>query len=327
MVFRFLARRSLLAVAVLLGVTTITFLIITLTMGSYVPGLDLHGPIQPGDLERLRANLGLDRPLYVQYLNWLSEVARGNLGTSMVDGTSVSDDILARLPNTLELSLAAILLGLLVGLPVGIVGALKRGSTLDNVLSVVVATAMAVPQFWLGLLIVLLFSLKFETWGLPWLPAGGVSDPLVGGALTDRLVDRLDHLILPAVVLALPYMAIWSRYTRSSIIGVMAEDFIRTARAKGMRERRVVYFHALRNALMPIVTLVGLELPRLVSGALVVEVVFAWPGIGQFAYNQAIEYDYPAILGVTTFVTVLVVVGNMLADLLYGVLDPRVRLR
>src|SRR5438128_7419206 len=171
-------------------------------------------------------------------------------------------------------------------------------------------------------MLVLLFAVKFHDWGLPFLPSSGVSTPFTGG---DPL-DRLAHLILPATVLSFFYLAIWSRYTRSSMVEVLSQDYVRTARAKGMGDRRVTYVHALRNAVIPLVTLVGLELPGLVGGGLVVEAVFSWPGIGLLAYQRALAYDYTMVLGVVTFASLLVVAGNLIADVLYAALDPRIRL-
>jgi peptide/nickel transport system permease protein len=212
-------------------------------------------------------------------------------------------------------------MGVAIAIPLGTIAALRRGSKLDNALTAISVAGFAIPQFWLGLVVILLFSVSFQSWGLPWLPAGGALSPIAGG----DFIDRLSHLILPASVLAFLYLSIWSRYTRSSMIEVLNQDYVRTARAKGMSERRVIFMHALRNALLPLVTLIGLELPGLVSGSLVVEVVFSWPGIGRLAYDRALQYDYTTVLGITTFITVLVIVGNLLADVLYAVLDPRIR--
>src|SRR2546428_91919 len=174
----------------------------------------------------------------------------------------------------------------------------------------------------LGLLLILVFSVQLQAWGLPFLPSGGVTTPGLGGG---DLLDRVVHLILPATVLSFVYLSIWSRFTRSSMLEVLSQDYVRTARAKGMTERRVVYMHALRNAVIPLVTLVGLELPALVSGGLVVEVVFSWPGIGKLLYERALQTDYTTVLGITTFAALLVVAGNLLADILYAFLDPRIR--
>ena len=321
MLARYALRRILIAVPVVIGVTLVTFLAMTLTAGSYIPGLDVAGNLRPGDLDRMRHSLGLDRPLWVQYGTWVLGIAHGDFGRSMIDNTPVTRHILDRLPNTLELTLSAILLGLLISIPIGMVGAVRRGTRLDSLLNIVSVAGFAIPQFWLGLMLILVFSVDFRRWGLPWLPSSGAYDVRIGGDLGDRLA----HLVLPAGMLAFVYISIWSRFTRSSVITVLAQDYIRTARAKGMTETRVLYVHALRNGLMPLVTLVGLEFPRLVSGSLVVEVVFSWPGIGRFMYESAQAYDFTSVMGVTAFVGIMVVMGNLLADFAYAVLDPRVQ--
>jgi peptide/nickel transport system permease protein len=205
----------------------------------------------------------------------------------------------------------------------GAAGALRRGRLVDRALTFFSVVGISVPAFWLGLLLILLFSVAFNAWGLGGLPASGAVSPVGGG---DPL-DRIAHLIMPAAVLTFYYLAVWSRFTRSSMLEVLAQDYVRTARAKGMLERRVVYVHALRNAIVPLVTLVGLELPGLISGAAVVEVVFGWPGIGALALQAALQYDFTTVLGITTFVAILVILGNLLADLALALLDPRVRYR
>jgi peptide/nickel transport system permease protein len=213
-------------------------------------------------------------------------------------------------------------MGVLISIPLGVTGALRRGSKLDHALTAMSVGGFAIPGFWLGLMLILFFSVQFQAWGLPFLPSGGVMTPgMAGGDLLDRIV----HLIMPATVLSFVYLSIWSRFTRSSMLEVLAQDYVRTARAKGMSERRVVYLHALRNAVIPLVTLVGLELPSLVAGGLIVEVVFSWPGIGKLLYERAIQTDYSTVLGITTFAALLVVAGNLLADFLYAFLDPRIR--
>jgi peptide/nickel transport system permease protein len=344
MILRYLARRVLAAVPVVIGVTLITFLLMHATAGSYVPGLDLNPNLKAKDIEALKAALGLDRPLYVQYLDWIGiglvmqklglafllggdhnvtpGILQGNFGHSMIDGTSVTAQIMDRLPNTIELTVTAILIGVMLSIPLGVIGALRRGTRLDHLLTVVSVGGVAVPQFWMGLILILLFSVSFQAWGLPYLPSGGVATPFGGG----DLLDRIAHLVMPATVLSFVYLAIWSRYGRSSMLEVLAQDYVRTARAKGMSERRATYVHALRNAVIPLITLVGLELPGLVSGGLIVEVVFSWPGIGLLAFQRAISYDYTLVLGVTTFAAILVIAGNLLADLLYAAVDPRIRL-
>ncbi len=321
MLVKFIARRLLASVIVVLGVTAVTLILMDRTRGAYVPGIDLNPALRPEDIARLRANLGLDQPFYQWYLTWLWNVMHGDFGRSMIDGSPVMTHILERLPNTLELTVTAVLLGILISVPLGVVGALRRGSKTDHTLTVVSVAGFAVPQFWLGLMLILVFSVTFQHYGLPWLPSGGVTSPFGGGDLGDRLL----HLIMPATVLSFFYLSLWSRFTRSSMLEVLSQDYIRTARAKGMSERRVVYLHGLRNALIPLVTLIGLELPGLVSGGLVVEVVFSWPGLGRLAFERALQYDYSTVMGVVFFATLLVVAGNLLADVLYAILDPRIR--
>jgi peptide/nickel transport system permease protein len=318
---KFIARRLLASFIVILGVTAVTLILMDRTRGAYVPGIDLNPALRPEDIARLRANLGLDQPFYQWYLTWLWNVMHGDFGRSMIDGSPVMTHILERLPNTLELTVTAVLLGILISIPLGVIGALRRGSKTDHTLTVVSVAGFAVPQFWLGLMLILVFSVTFQHYGLPWLPSGGVTSPFGGGDLGDRLL----HLIMPATVLSFFYLSLWSRFTRSSMLEVLSQDYIRTARAKGMSERRVVYLHGLRNALIPLVTLIGLELPGLVSGGLVVEVVFSWPGLGRLAFERALQYDYSTVMGVVFFATLLVVAGNLLADILYAILDPRIR--
>jgi len=321
MLAKYVARRLLASLVVVLGVTLITLVLMDRTRGTYVPGIDLNPALRPEDIARLRADLGLDRPFYMWYLTWIWGVLHGDFGRSMIDGSTVMSHILDRLPNTLELTGTAILIGVLLAIPLGIVGALRRGSRADHTMTVVSVAGFAVPQFWMGLILILIFSVTLEQHGLPWLPSSGAFSAVNGG----DIIDRIEHLVLPATVLSFFYISTWSRFIRSSMLEVLSQDYIRTARAKGMSDRRVVYLHGLRNALIPLITLVGLELPGLVSGGLVVEVVFGWPGIGKLAFERALQYDYTTVMGVTFFATLLVIAGNLIADLLYGVFDPRIR--
>ena len=344
MLAKFVLRRALAAIPVVIGVTVITFVLMHSTAGSYVPGLALNPNLTSKDVALLRSQLGLDQPLWIQYLDWTGVawmmqhvglggllvgahdvtpgMLEGSFGHSMVDGTTVTSQVLDRLPNTIFLTVTAIVLGVVLSIPLGTLGAVRRGSRTDHGLTTMSVAGVAIPQFWLGLLLILLFSVQLHAWGLPFLPSGGIVTPFTGG----DVIDRIAHLVMPATVLSFVYLAIWSRFTRSSMVEVLSQDYVRTARAKGMDERRVMYVHALRNAVIPLVTLVGLELPGLVSGGLVVEVVFGWPGIGQLAYQRALAYDYTMVLGIVTFAAILVVVGNLLADVLYAALDPRIRL-
>ncbi len=344
MLAKFVLRRALAAIPVVVGVSVITFMLMHSTAGSYVPGLALNPNLTAKDVDLLRSQLGLDQPLWIQYLNWMGVawliqhaglggllvgahnitpgILEGNFGQSMVDGSSVTSQLFDRLPNTMLLTVTAILFGIALSIPLGVIGAMRRGTRTDHTFTTMSVAGVAVPQFWLGLICILFFSVRLHDWGLPFLPSGGLVTPFTGG----DLLDRIAHLIMPATVLSFVYLAIWSRFTRSSMLEVLSQDYVRTARAKGMPERRVTYVHALRNAVIPLVTLIGLELPGLVSGGLVVEAVFGWPGIGLLAYQRALAYDYTMVLGVVTFAAILVVAGNLVADVLYATFDPRIRL-
>jgi len=322
MLWKFALRRLIAAIPVLIGVTTVTFLLMKVTAGNYVPGLDLNPDLRPEDVAKIRHQLGVDQPLYVQYVQWMSGIfLHGDFGRSLRDGTPVIQHILVRLPASLELTVTAILIGVALAIPIGVLSALRRGSRVDNLLTSVSVAGFAVPQFWLALMAILLFSVSFKGWGLPWLPSGGQQSTIGGG----DPMDLLTHLVLPATVLSFVYLSIWSRFVRSSTLEVLSQDYMRTARAKGMTERRAVYVHALRNSIVPLVTLVGLELPGVLAGGLVVETVFSWPGVGLLTYESAKSYDFTMVMGATTFVALAVVTGNLIADILYAVLDPRIR--
>ena len=318
----YIARRLLASIPALLGITLITFLLMHATAGSFLPGLELNPNLRPEDIQRVRQNLGLDEPLPVQYWRWLTGLLRGDFGSSILNGRPVLGAILERLPNTLLLTGTALVIGVGLSVPFGIIGAVRRGRT-DNLLTFLSVIGVSLPAFWLGLLLILVFSITFNRLGWPWLPSGGATSAVGGG----DLLDRAEHLIMPAVTLAFINLAIWSRFTRSAMLEALSQDYVRTARAKGMNERRVLYVHSLRNAVLPLVTLVGLELPALVGGGAIVEVVFSWPGIGRLALETALQYDFTMVLGLTTFTGILVIAGNLLADLLYALLDPRISYR
>ena len=324
MLWKYMVRRLLHSIPVVIGVSVVTFVLMHATGRDYVPGISDDPRLSAAAVQALRHEYGLDQPWWVQYGLWLWNLLHGNFGRSMIDGAPVTAHLLERLPNTLELTLTAIALAVLFSIPVGIVSALRHGSGADNALTAASVAGVAVPSFWSGLMLIIVFAvIPAQHLGAPLLPSSGATSAFGGG---DPL-DRLSHLILPATVLAFGYIAIWSRFTRSSMLEVLSQDYVRTARAKGMAERRVLYLHALRNALIPLVTLIGLELPGLFSGGVITEVVFGWPGVGRFAFERALAYDYTTVMGLTTFFAILVVAGNLLADLLYAALDPRIRFR
>jgi peptide/nickel transport system permease protein len=306
-------------IPLVLLISVVSFALIRAVPGGPLSAFELDPNIKPEDVERIRRNLGLDRPLWEQYFVWLFGMLRGDLGRSLVDGRDIALSIGTRVPNTLLLALLALLIEYCLAIPIGVYAALHHRRALDQLSNVYAAVIHALPGFWLGILLILVFSVQFQSWGLPWLPSGGMYTIATGG----ELGDRLRHLILPTFALAIPGMAGLIRYTRSSMIEQLAQDYVRTARAKGLR-RHLVTFHAFRNSLLPIVTLLGLNLPFLFSGALVVEVIFQWPGMGQLAYTAATQRDYTVLMALVVVSSVLVILGNLLADVLYGLLDPRV---
>jgi peptide/nickel transport system permease protein len=322
-VLRFIVRRIVTTVPVLFGVTLATFALLHATSGSWVPGLELNPYLTAEDIARLRRNLGLDDPFHVQYLRWVTGLLHGDFGQSMTDSSPVIRHILDRLPNTLLLTITGLVLGLLIAIPVGIVAARRRGTKIDNFLTLLSVAGVSVPSFWLALIMILIFSITLQSWGLPWLPSGGAVSTRGGGDLWDRIL----HLIMPASALAFFHVAVWSRFIRSSMLEALSQDYIRTARSKGLSERQVTYRHAFRNSVISLVTLLGLEVPGLIGGGAIVEIVFNWPGLGRLAVERALQFDYTTVLGLTTFAALLTIFGNLLADVAYSALDPRIRHR
>jgi peptide/nickel transport system permease protein len=319
----YIVRRLLQMIPLLIGVTFLTFAIVSFVPGSPVSSLQLNPRARPEDLERIRHNLGLDRPWYERYFVWLGDLLQGDLGLSLTNFTPVTDRILGVLPNTLLLTATALAIALLVSVPLGVAAAVRHNSVFDHVTTLLVTAFAAIPSFWLALLMIILFSVKFDEWGLPALPAQGMED-LRGET---GLLDRIEHLILPASALALAQIAGWTRFIRSSMLETVNQDFVRTARAKGLAERAVVYRHAFRNAMLPLVTLVGLALPELFGGAYLIEQIFAWNGLGRLAFDATQSNDYTLIMGATLLFAVLTMLGNLFADVVYALADPRIRYR
>jgi peptide/nickel transport system permease protein len=320
-------RRVLAAVPLLLGVATIVFLLLALAPGDSA-SVFLRPGMSPETLEQIRRNLGLDAPLHVQYGRWLLSVFQGDFGHSLTSGLPVRDRILAVLPNTLVLAVVALFLAFAAGILLGVIQAVRQHSHVDSVLSGVSLIFYSMPSFWLAIMMILVFSVNAgNVWGWPvsFPPSGIASDghDLMGPM--DRLADRILHLVLPALTLALVLAGGIARYVRSSMLEVIGQDYIRTARAKGLPEWLVVWKHALRNALIPVVTLLGVYFPLLLSGTVFIEYVFAWPGMGRLMVESILLEDYPVVLAGTFLFGGMVVLGNLLADLLYGIVDPRIR--
>ncbi len=311
---RYLIRRLLQTASLLLVVSVVVFALVLQAPGG--PSILLDRSMSTAEIARMRTILGLDQPLHVQYIRWLGQVLRGNFGTSYQAGFPVLEIIGQMLPNTLILSAAALLLSLAVAIPAGIVSAARPYTALDHTVTFLCFFGISIPVFWYGLMLIVLFAIV-----LNWLPPGGMWT--IGEARS--FLDLVHHLILPAVVLGTANMALFARYTRSSTMAVMRADYVRTARSKGLTEGAVLYRHALRNALITIVTVVALQVPRLVGGAAITETVFAWPGMGSLAVRAAFERDYPMIMGITLVISFVVAASNLLVDLVYVTLDPRIR--
>lgn len=317
---KFIIRRLWQLIPLLIGVSLLSFFVMHLAPGDPT-SLFTDPNIDPADLARIRANWGLDKPIIVQYFYWLGNVLRGDFGTSYMTGQPVIKEILERLPNTLLLMISSYILTLLITIPLGVISAVKKGTWFDNVVTVLSFTGMAMPSFWLGLMLMLLFAVK-----LNWLPAVGMYDPLLGDqGLGVRVWDVIRHMILPLTTMTVLSLAGITRYQRAAMLEVLDQDYVRTARAKGLPERIVIFKHALRNALIPIITILGLSLPSLFGGAFIIETIFAWPGMGRLGVLAIFQRNYPLIMGIVVFSAVLIMFGNLLADIGYALVDPRIR--
>jgi peptide/nickel transport system permease protein len=304
----------------LFGLLTITFFIIRLAPGDPV-SLYIQGDVDPHYAENLRKALGLADPVHVQYVKWLKSTLTGELGMSFSKHADVSDILLETIPNTMLLTFFALIFNFLIGIGIGIITALKRGSKLDHSVNITSLFVYSMPEFWLGLMLILGVSLH-----LGLLPASGMHSPMAKYlSFPEYVWDVFQHMILPVFVLGVASAAATGRYMRGSLLEVINQDYIRTARAKGLSEVLVIGKHALRNALIPIITLLGLSLPFLLGGAVIVETVFSWPGMGKVTIDAIFSRDYPLIIACTMVSGAMVILGNLLADVLYALVDPRIR--
>ncbi len=311
----FLARRILLALPALLGVALVVFLLMRAVPGDVVTSLiGLEGNVTPERRAELQRMFGLDLPVHVQFVQWLSAALQGDLGSSLRTGRSVSLDLALRFPVTLQLTFLSLCVALIVAVPAGVAAALRRGRLVDYAVSVFALLGLSLPSFFLGILLILLFSLK-----LGWLPPAGYVP------FTEAPLDNLRHMVLPSVSLGLVLAAATARIVRSTMLETLGRDFIRTARAKGLAEPRVLYRHALRNALIPVVTVVGLQFGTLLGGAVIIEQVFSLPGVGRFALEGINLRDYPVVQGAVLLISAAFIVVNLLVDILYSLIDPRIR--
>lgn len=318
---QYLLRRLLQVIPTLLGITIIVYLIINAAPGSPVSGM-IDPTITGEALEIRKQQLGLDKPVYQRYGIWLSElVIEGNLGYSTRTRRPVAEMIQSRLGPTLLLTMSSMFLSFIIAIPIGILSATRQYSRTDYLFTILAIAGVSIPVFFLGVAMIKIFAFD-----LRWFPVGGMST--AGAYYTswlERTLDILKHLFLPLFVLSCAQIAMFVRYTRSSMLEVVRQDYVRTARAKGLSERVVIYKHALRNALIPVITVLGLSLPFLFSGAILTEAVFAWPGMGTLNITAVTTRDYPLLMGINLFLAMMVIAGNLLADVFYAVADPRIR--
>ncbi|MFC1549391.1 ABC transporter permease [Nitrospirota bacterium] len=320
----YIMRRLLMMVPILLGITVIIFIVIHLAPGDPVSSqTDMNLKAKASARENLRKIYGLDRPLHVQYLSWLKSAATFEFGDSFVDGRKVRDKIFERIPVTLGINILSIALIILIAVPIGVLSAVRQSSVFDRVSTVLVFIGYSMPSFWLALLLMILFGVYMSVLPISGIQSVGIED----AGIWWRIWDTARHLVLPVGISAFTGLAAMSRYSRSSMLEVVRQDYIRTARAKGLSEARVIVQHALRNALMPIVTLVGLMVPALIGGSVIFETIFAIPGMGKLFFESAMSRDYPTIMGILFIGAMLTLIGNLLADVMYAIVDPRIRVR
>ena len=311
---KYMVSRLLQTFFLLFFVSLVMFSLISAAPGG--PSVLLQQEVSDELAERMREQLGLNQPVYRQYFNWLGGMIQGDMGRSYSYARPVTELIEQRIGPTLILGAAALFIAIIIGVPLGIISAIKRYSAIDYFATGIAFFGLSIPVFWFGIMLIIVFSVT-----LNWLPSGGLYKP--GEPITPASLLR--HLILPAIVLGTPAMAQLARYTRSSMITVMSADYIRTARSKGINDTIVLWKHGFKNGLIPILSILGVIIPRLFSGAAITESVFSWPGLGRLAVESAFQRDYPVIMALTVFVSALVIITNFIVDLLYAAVDPRIK--
>ena len=315
MKYTYFIRRLLSAIPVLLIITFATFALMQALPGGPLAAYENNPEIKAEDVARLRHELGLDRPVHIQYIRWLQNFLKGDWGYSYATKRPVLTEIWERLPNTIYLTGLSLIASLLIAIPVGIISATRQYSLFDHVVTTLTYIGRSMPIYYSGLLLIIIFSI----W-LRWLPSGGMYT--LGQEFS--LVDGLRHLVLPLLSLSTLIAAKYVRFLRTSMLEVIHQDYIRTAAAKGLHEQLIIYKHAFRNAAIPLVTIVAIDLPILFAGALFTETIYSWPGMGRLFVNSSLRFDYPIVMGIVTAIAFLVVICNLLADMVYAILDPRI---
>ncbi len=313
--YTFFLRRLLSAIPVMFIITFATFVLMQMLPGGPLAAYENNPEISQEDIERLRHEMGLDRPIPVQYWAWLKNFVRGDWGYSFATKRPVLDEIWDRLPNTIYLTGLSLILALMIAIPVGIISATRQYSIFDHITTTLTYVGRSMPVYYSGLLLIIIFSI----W-LRWFPSGGMHT--LGKEFS--IIDSLRHLFLPMVSLSTLIAAKYVRFLRTSMLEVIHQDYIRTAAAKGLKDRIIIYKHAFRNAAIPLVTVVAIDLPVLFAGALFTETVYSWPGMGRLFVDSATRFDYSIVMGIVAAIAFLVVLSNLIADVIYGILDPRI---
>ncbi|NLE15496.1 MAG: ABC transporter permease [Spirochaetales bacterium] len=316
---KYISKRLLVSIPVIIGITILSFIIMKLSPGDPLANF-INPSINMEDLEKSRQALGLNDPLHIQYVKWIGQVIRGNFGYTYSGNHSIGNLILERLPNTVILTLSAFILSFVVGIPLGVIGAVRKNTRIDYGITLMSLVGVAIPSFFFGLLVIYVFALLLGIF-----PSGGMENIRAGFTGFAYYMDILHHLVLPALVLSLGNIASVSRFTRSNMLDILKEDYIRTAKAKGLRNKAIIYRHALRNALIPVVTIFGLSIPFLFSGAYITESIFNWPGMGQLGIRAIQDREYGIIMALNLITATLVLAGNLVSDILYAIVDPRIR--
>lgn len=309
-----IVKRLFNVIPMLFFISIISFLLMHLA-----PGDPIQAYITPKmsavDIERVRHNMGLDQPIYIQYFKWLINAVQGNLGYSLINHRPVATVIFDRIPNTILITLTALILSLIIAIPVGLISGYNKNSVLDNVLNVIAYIGISIPSFWFAMMLIYIFSLKLNL-----LPSIGMRT--IG---VDTTVDLIKHMIMPVIVLSYYNVCVFTRYIRSSTIGQLNEDYVLTQYAYGASAKEVLFKHVFKNTLLPIITIFAMSLPQLVTGAFITETIFGWPGMGQLGVTAIFGYDYPVVMGITMISSVVLIIGNLIADILYQVVDPRIK--
>ncbi|MDD5020977.1 MAG: ABC transporter permease [Endomicrobiaceae bacterium] len=319
---QYFIKRLIASIPILFGITIITFAVMHLTPGKPTDLMtDMNMKVSAQSKERLQKLYGLDKPIYIQYTDWLKRFIFFDFGTSFKDSRPARDKIFERLPATILLNFLSLFLTCLIAIPIGIYGAIKKDSIIDKGLTVILFICFSIPSFWLALIFMILFGLQ-----LGWVPISGLySFNFDDMDIFMKILDISKHLVLPVAVSVIVSLATLSRYTRSGMLDVLKQDYIKTAYAKGLSQKQVIFRHALKNTLLPMITIIGLSIPALIGGSFIFETIFSYPGIGRLGYEAVMSRDYPVVMGIATLSAILTLAGNIIADISYKFADPRIK--